>query len=395
MISNEINKNMQNSSWIRKMFEEGERLAKIHGKENIYDYSIGNPFAEPPTEVLNSLVKHSTEKGMHRYMSNAGFTDVRQTMADDINKTITGDKLSFEHIVMTCGAAGALNVVLRAILNPGEEVVVFTPYFVEYGFYIQNHNGIMITVDNEKTNFQPNLDELKNKITNKTKAIIINSPNNPTGVVYKEEILKEMALVIKEKEKEFNSKIFVVSDEPYAKIVYNNIKIPNILNIFDNGIIVNSFSKSLGLAGERIGYIAANPKIENVSTLMNAFIFCNRTLGFGNAPALAQKAVADGINSSVNIADYQEKRDFLYENLTRLGFTMVNPEGTFYLFPKSPMKDDIEFVKFATKYNILLVPGSGFGCPGYFRMSYCVDFDMIKRSITSFEKMAKDLNLIK
>ncbi|MDN5303716.1 MAG: aspartate aminotransferase [Fusobacteriaceae bacterium] len=395
MISNEINKNMQNSSWIRKMFEEGERLAKIHGKENIYDYSIGNPFAEPPTEVLNSLVKHSTEKGMHRYMSNAGFTDVRQTMADDINKTITGDKLSFEHIVMTCGAAGALNVVLRAILNPGEEVVVFTPYFVEYGFYIQNHNGIMITIDNEKTNFQPNLDELKNKITNKTKAIIINSPNNPTGVVYKEEILKEMALVIKEKEKEFNSKIFVVSDEPYAKIVYNNIKIPNILNIFDNGIIVNSFSKSLGLAGERIGYIAANPKIENVSTLMNAFIFCNRTLGFGNAPALAQKAVADGINSSVNIADYQEKRDFLYENLTRLGFTMVNPEGTFYLFPKSPMKDDIEFVKFATKYNILLVPGSGFGCPGYFRMSYCVDFDMIKRSITAFEKMAKDLNLIK
>ncbi|MBZ4684206.1 MAG: aspartate aminotransferase [Fusobacteriales bacterium] len=328
-------------------------------------------------------------------MSNAGFTDVRQTMADDINKTITGDKLSFEHIVMTCGAAGALNVVLRAILNPGEEVVVFTPYFVEYGFYIQNHNGIMITIDNEKTNFQPNLDELKNKITNKTKAIIINSPNNPTGVVYKEEILKEMALVIKEKEKEFNSKIFVVSDEPYAKIVYNNIKIPNILNIFDNGIIVNSFSKSLGLAGERIGYIAANPKIENVSTLMNAFIFCNRTLGFGNAPALAQKAVADGINSSVNIADYQEKRDFLYENLTRLGFTMVNPEGTFYLFPKSPMKDDIEFVKFATKYNILLVPGSGFGCPGYFRMSYCVDFDMIKRSITAFEKMAKDLNLIK
>ncbi|TDT71780.1 aspartate aminotransferase [Hypnocyclicus thermotrophus] len=395
MISNEINKNMQNSSWIRKMFEEGERLAKIHGKENIYDYSIGNPFAEPPIEVINSLIKHSSEKGVHRYMSNAGFLDVRKTMANEINKNIIDKKLSYEHVVMTCGAAGALNTVLRAILNPGEEVIVFTPYFVEYGFYIQNHNGIMVTINNEKTNFQPNLDELKKKITKKTKAIIINSPNNPTGVVYKENILKEMSLVIKEKEEEFNSKIFIISDEPYSKIVYNNIKIPNILNIFENGIIVNSFSKSLGLAGERIGYIAVNPKIENVSILMNALIFCNRTLGFGNAPALAQKAVADGINSSVNIADYQEKRDFLYDNLTRLGFTMVNPEGTFYLFPKSPIKNDIEFVKFATKYNILLVPGSGFGCPGYFRMSYCVDFNMIKRSISAFEKMAKDLNLIK
>lgn len=394
MLANQISKNMSNSSWIRKMFEEGAKLAEIHGKENVYDYSIGNPFSEPPKEVTDSIKKHADEKGVHRYMSNAGFMDVRETIAESINSECT-KTLSGQHIVMTCGAAGALNVILRAVLNPGEEVIVFSPYFVEYGFYVQNHNGKMIVISTEETNFQPNLEVLKEKITAKTKAVIINSPNNPTGVVYEEEVLKEMASIIESKEEEFGSNIFVISDEPYSKIIYNNIKVPNILDIFNKGIIVNSFSKSLGMAGERIGYIAVNPDMQDVDNMMNALIFCNRTLGFGNAPALAQKAAADAINASVDIDDYREKRDFLYENLTKLGFEMVEPNGTFYLFPKSLLEDDVEFVQRAAReYNILLVPGSGFGCPGYFRMSYCADFDMIKKSLPAFERLAKDFGLL-
>lgn len=395
MLSNQITENMGNSSWIRKMFEEGAKLAEIHGKENVYDFSIGNPFAEPPKEVIDSIKEHADDKGVHRYMSNAGFMDVRKTIAESINADCT-KTLSGEHVVMTCGAAGALNVILRAVLNPGEEVIVFSPYFVEYGFYVQNHRGEMVVISTEETNFQPNLEALKEKISAKTKAIIINSPNNPTGVVYEEAVLKEMAEIIKAKEEEFNTDIFVVSDEPYSKIIYNNIKLPNILDIFEKGIMVNSFSKSLGMAGERIGYIAINPDMEGAANLMNALIFCNRTLGFGNAPALAQRAAADAINASVDVDDYREKRDFLYSNLTRLGFEIVEPNGTFYLFPKALLENDVEFVqKAASGYNILLVPGSGFGCPGYFRISYCADFDMIKRSLPAFEKLAKDFGIYK
>lgn len=391
MFSEKVVNNLSRSSWIRAMFEEGARLAEKYGADKVYDYSLGNPYAEPPAEVVSSLKNHilSDEKGLHRYMNNAGFTEVREKVAKSLEKE-SGVKLSSENIVMTVGAAGGLNVVLKALLNPGEEVIVFAPYFVEYNFYTDNHGGKTVVVPPNTSTFEPDLNALEESITSKTKAMIINTPNNPTGVVYSEEKLKDIAEIIERKEKEYNTTIFVISDQPYSEILYDDIKLPSTLAIFNNSIIVNSFSKSLGLAGERIGYIAASSKIKDIEMLMNALAFCNRTLGFVNAPALFQKVVGDAIDARVEIEEYKMRRDFLYENLTKLGFECVKPQGAFYLFPKALIDDDVEFAKRAIKHNLLLVPGSGFGCPGYFRLSYCVDFDMIKNSISAFEKLAKE-----
>jgi aspartate aminotransferase len=391
MFSKEIVKNLNNSSWIRLMFEEGTRLAAIYGADKVYDYSIGNPYAEPPAEVIESLKKHvlSDEKGMHRYMNNAGYPDVREKIAKSLEKD-SNVKLTADHIVMTVGAAGALNVVLKSLLNPSEEVIVFAPYFVEYNSYVDNNGGKTVVVEPDPSTFEPNLEAFENSITSNTKAIIINNPNNPTGVVYSEAALKKIEEIITKKQKEFSSTIFVLSDQPYAKIIYDDIKVPNMLSIFNNAIIIDSFSKSLGLAGERIGYIAASSKIESIDTLMKAFSYCNRTLGFVNAPGLFQKVVGDAFDAKVDTAGYEKRRNFLYENLTRLGFECVKPQGAFYLFPKALIEDDVEFVKRAMKYNLLLVPGSGFGYPGYFRMSYCVKFDMIERSIPAFEKLVAE-----
>ncbi|OGO78177.1 MAG: aspartate aminotransferase [Clostridiales bacterium GWB2_37_7] len=391
MFSKEIIKNLAKSSWIRLMFEEGSRLAAIHGADKVYDYSIGNPYAEPPAEVIESLKKHvlSDEKGTHRYMNNAGYPDVREKIAKSLEKD-SSIKLSAENIVMTVGAAGALNVILKSLLNPMEEVIVFAPYFVEYNSYINNNGGQAVIVEPDPSTFEPNLEAFERSITSKTKAIIINNPNNPTGVVYNEATLKSIEEIIARKQKEYGSTIFVISDQPYAEIVYDNIRVPNMLSIFKNAIIANSFSKSLGLAGERIGYIAASSRIESIDLLMKAFSFCNRTLGFVNAPGLFQKVVGDAINAKVDTAGYEKRRNFLYENLTRMGFQCVKPQGAFYLFPKALIADDVEFVKRAMKYNLLLVPGSGFGYPGYFRMSYCVKFDMIENSIPAFEKLVEE-----
>lgn len=391
MFSKEIIKNLAKSSWIRLMFEEGSRLAAIHGAENVYDYSIGNPYAEPPAEVIESLKKHvlSDEKGTHRYMNNAGYPDVREKIAKSLGKD-SSVELSSSNIVMTVGAAGALNVVLKSLLNPLEEVIVFAPYFVEYNAYVENNGGRTVVVKPNPATFEPDLEDFEKSITAKTKAVIINNPNNPTGVVYSEATLKNVDAIITRKQKELATTIFVISDQPYAKIVYDNIKVPNMLSIFKNTIIVDSFSKSLGLAGERIGYIAASSKIEGIDLLMKAFAFCNRTLGFVNAPGLFQKVVGDAFDATVDTTGYEKRRNFLYENLTRLGFECVKPQGAFYLFPKALIADDVEFVKRAMKYNLLLVPGSGFGYPGYFRMSYCVKFDMIEKSIAAFEKLVAE-----
>ncbi|MDF2530432.1 MAG: aspartate aminotransferase [Clostridia bacterium] len=391
MFSKEIVKNLNNSSWIRLMFEEGTRLAAIYGADKVYDYSIGNPYAEPPAEVIESLKKHvlSDEKGMHRYMNNAGYPDVREKIAKSLGKD-SNLALTADHVVMTVGAAGALNVVLKSLLNPAEEVIVFAPYFVEYNAYIANNGGKTVVVEPDPSTFEPNLEAFEKSITANTKAIIINNPNNPTGVVYSEAALKNIEEIITKKQKEYSSTIFVLSDQPYAKIIYDNIKVPNMLSIFKNAIVVDSFSKSLGLAGERIGYIAASSRIENIDTLMKAFSYCNRTLGFVNAPGLFQKVVGDAFDAKVDTAGYEKRRNFLYENLTRLGFECVKPQGAFYLFPKALIENDVEFVKRAMKYNLLLVPGSGFGYPGYFRMSYCVKFDMIERSIPAFEKLVEE-----
>jgi aspartate aminotransferase len=391
MFSKEIIKNLAKSSWIRLMFEEGSRLSAIYGADKVYDYSIGNPYAEPPAEVIESLKKHvlSDEKGTHRYMNNAGYPDVREKIAKSLEKE-SFVALSASNIVMTVGAAGALNVVLKSLLNPLEEVIVFAPYFVEYNAYVGNNGGQTVVVEPDPSTFEPNLEAFEKSITPKTKAIIINNPNNPTGVVYNEATLISIEEIITRKQKEYNSTIFVISDQPYAKIVYDNIKVPNMLSIFKNAILVDSFSKSLGLAGERIGYIAASSRIENIDLLMKAFSFCNRTLGFVNAPGLFQKVVGDAIDAKIDTTGYEKRRNFLYENLTRLGFECVKPQGAFYLFPKALIADDVEFVNRAMKYNLLLVPGSGFGYPGYFRMSYCVKFDMIENSIAAFEKLVAE-----
>lgn len=395
MFSEKVINNLNKSSWIRLMFEEGTRLTEKYGADKVYDYSLGNPYGEPPTDVINSLKNHilNEEKGLHKYMNNTGYPEVREKIAKHLEKE-SGVELSKDNIVMTVGAAGGLNVVLKALLNPEEEIIVFAPYFVEYSFYADNHGGKTVVVPPDTSTFEPDLEAFKNSITPKTKAIIINNPNNPTGVVYSENTLKSINNILSEKEKEFKTTIFVISDEPYNKIIYDNIKLPKMLSIFKNAIIVNSFSKSLALAGERIGYIAASSNIQNIDILVNALTFCNRTLGFVNAPGLFQKVVADALEAEIDIGSYQKRRDFLYENLTKLGFECIKPQGAFYLFPKALLDDDVEFVKRALKYNLLLVPGSGFGCPGYFRISYCVDFDMIKRSIPAFEQLAKEFRKV-
>jgi len=391
VISEKIAKSVQGSSWIRAMFEEGEKLAKIHGRDKVYDFSIGNPFAEPPTEVIQALQKYVSgeHKGIHRYMSNAGYPDVREKIAKYLQQE-SGIELTAENIVMTVGAAGGLNVVFKTLLNPGDEVVVFAPYFVEYNSYVDNHGGKTVIVPPNTTTFEPDLEALAGLITAKTKAILINSPNNPSGVVYSENMLRQTRELLAKKEKEYNTTIYVVSDEPYSKIIYDDCQLPSILAIFENSLVVNSFSKSLGLAGARIGYIAASSRIKDSETVNSALAYCNRILGFVNAPGLFQKVVADGLEAKVDIEDYKQKRDFLYDNLQRLGFECLKPQGAFYLFPKALIEDDIEFTQRALKYNLLLVPGTGFGCPGYFRMSYCISMETIVNSIPAWEKLAEE-----
>ncbi|HHW32205.1 MAG TPA: pyridoxal phosphate-dependent aminotransferase [Clostridiaceae bacterium] len=390
MFSEKVVKSLGKSSWIRAMFEQGEKLRKIYGDDNVFDFSIGNPAGEPPEEVRQALKDIVMENlpGIHRYMSNAGHFDIREKIAAGI-KNETGVELKADNIIMTCGAAGGLNVALKALLNPQEEVIVFAPYFVEYLFYIDNHGGVPVVVPTDSKTFEPDVEVLNKYITPKTKAIIINSPNNPTGVIYSQEVLKKVADLLSEKEKEFGTNIFVISDEPYAKIVYDGVKVPSILKIFKNSIAVNSFSKSLALPGERIGYIAVNNAIDDVNVLINAMVFCNRTLGFVNAPALIQKVLSRSYGACADVESYKEKRDILYNHLTRIGFECIKPQGAFYLFPKALIDDDVEFTQEALKYNLLLVPGRGFGMPGYFRISYSVDMKTVKNSLPAFEKLAE------
>ncbi len=393
MISKELKNNLSGSSWVRKMFEEGEKLRAIYGADKVYDFSLGNPEFNPPVEVKTKLkeIVNSDISGIHKYMNNAGFSDVRLKIAENLNKDLISP-LGEKHIIMTCGAAGGLNIVLKTILNPEEEVIVFAPFFGEYKFYASNYGGKCIVVPTLKESFQIDLDLFEKSINEKTKAVIINSPNNPTGVIYSEDILKKMADIIDKKEKEYGSYIFLLSDEPYSKIVYDGIKLPVIHNIFKNSIIINSYSKSLSLPGERVGYLAINSKIEDIDLLFNGLVFANRTLGYVNAPALFQKVIADCLDATVDVEAYKERRDILYNELTSLGFSCIKPEGAFYLFPKSLIEDDVEFVLKAKEFNILLSPGSGFGCPGYFRLSYCVSMETIKNSLEGFRKLAEYFN---
>jgi aspartate aminotransferase len=325
-------------------------------------------------------------------MSNAGYPETRQAVAEVLAEN-SGVEILPEHIVMTVGAGGGLNVTFKALLNPGDEVIALAPYFVEYGFYVDNHGGVLKAVHTD-ANFLPDIAAIEDAINEKTRAIIINSPNNPTGVVYPAEILAAINDLLKRKSQQYGRPIYAISDEPYAKIAYD-VTVPSIFKYIDDAILVTSHSKDLALPGERIGYIAVSPKINDHGLLVAALIFCNRTLGFVNAPALMQRLVAGLQREKVDIEEYRVKRDLLYNNLIALGFEVVKPEGAFYLFPKSPLKDDVEFAQRAVKYNILVVPGVGFGTPGYFRLAYCIDKDLIERSIPAWRQLAEELGLKK
>ncbi len=392
VIAEKVEISLTRASWIRKMFEEGNRLRQIYGADKVYDFTLGNPVHEPPARFYHELrrLAENPIPGMHRYMSNAGYPETRQAVAEVVAED-SGLAIGPEHIIMTAGAGGGLNVILKSILNPGDEVIVLTPYFVEYQFYVDNHNGVIREVDTD-ADFLPDMGAIAAVINPKTRAIIINSPNNPTGVIYPSEILSRLGRLVTEKSQGLGRPIYVISDEPYAKIVYD-VEVPSVFKHIDNAIVVTSHSKDLGIAGERIGYIAVSPKIDNVGLLLEALVFCNRTLGFVNAPALMQRLVAGLQREKVDIETYRQNRDLLYQRLTQLGFEMVKPEGAFYLFPKSPLADDVEFARNALKHNILVVPGTGFGRPGYFRLAYCVEKRTIENSLPAWQSLAGELGL--
>ncbi|WP_027716152.1 pyridoxal phosphate-dependent aminotransferase [Desulfuromonas sp. TF] len=390
-VSDKIKKSIEGSSWIRKMFEEGANLSRIHGAENVFDFTIGNPSVEPPAAFREELLKiaNHPQPGMHRYMNNAGYEETRSAVAEILSET-SAVPVGPEHVVMTCGAGGGLNVVLKTILNPGEEVLILAPFFVEYKSYVDNHGGTTTVVWTDRETFQLDLAAIDAAIGPLTRAIIVNSPNNPTGAIYPESDLRILGDLLRRKEKELGRTIFLISDEPYARIRYDDSPVPSVFNFVTNSVVVTSHSKDLALPGERIGYLAANPAMNQVGKFMEGAVFCNRVLGFCNAPALVQRLVAKLQRESVDIQKYREKRDLLYEHLTALGFRMAKPGGAFYLFPLSPIEDDIEFVRRAQRYNLLLVPGTGFGAPGYFRIAYCIDEGIIRRSLPAWEKLARE-----
>jgi len=384
---------MAEGSWIRRMFEDGVVLKQRYGAENVFDLSLGNPVMEPPAEFareLKRLVEHPLP-GMHRYMENAGYTETRAAVAAQLSLE-TGIKLTMNDIVMTCGAAGALNVVLKTILNQGDEVILFAPYFVEYKNYIDNHGGVARVLPTDEQ-FMPKLDALETAIGTETKAVIINSPNNPTGAVYSKGLIHKLGELLHKKEAQYGTEIFLISDEPYRKIVYDGLKYPSPLHHHPRSVIVTSHSKDLALPGERIGYLAVHPECSQREELVNGLIFCNRTLGYVNAPALMQHVVRHLQQVTVSVTEYQQKRDFLYDHLVGLGYSAVKPRGAFYMFPRSPLEDDVAFVRELQRWKVLTVPGRGFGAPGYFRISYCVDDRTLEGSLAGFRKAAQKFNL--
>ena len=374
-------------------FEEGNRLAKIYGAENVYDFSLGNPNVPAPEAVKKAMIDILNEEDpivLHGYTnSNAGYEDVRQAVADSLNERF-GTSFAAKNITMTVGAAGGLNVILKALLNPGDEVVVFAPYFGEYRSYTNNYDGVIVEISPDTATFQPKLDEFREKLSPKTKAVIVNTPNNPTGVVYSEETIKKLAAIMEEKQKEFGTEIYLISDEPYRELAYDGAEVPYLTKYYDNTIVGYSYSKSLSLPGERIGYLVIPDEVCDSEKLNAAANVATRILGFVNAPTLQQKVVKACLNEQTDISYYDRNRETLYNGLKELGFECIKPEGAFYLFVKSPVADEKEFCNAAKKHNILLVPGSSFGCPGYVRMAYCVAYETIINSLPKFKELAEE-----
>ncbi|MFC1826303.1 pyridoxal phosphate-dependent aminotransferase [Thermodesulfobacteriota bacterium] len=385
-ISKKMNDFAQSSSWIRKMFEEGARLKAEFGAENVFDFSLGNPDLSPPPEFHKTLVElaQKDSPGSHAYMPNGGYPFVREAVAARIS-TEQGVTLSADEMLMTCGAAGGLNVTLKALLDPGDEVIILTPFFVEYKFYIDNHGGLSKVVSTDDS-FDLDLGEIEAAVNEKTKAIIINSPNNPTGQIYSKESLAELGKVLAAASEKYSNTIFLIADEPYRKIVFDNNDVPSIMQAYPNSIVVSSYSKDLSLPGERIGFIALHPEIDEKLPLVGALTLANRILGFVNAPALMQRVVAELQGASVDNSIYTRRREVFCKILADTGYEFMPPKGAFYVFPKSPIADDAEFVSRLQDQKILAVPGRGFGAPGYFRLAFCVEDSVIERSYEGFRK---------
>ena len=395
MIANKMVGLVNNNSAIRMMFEEGKRLAAEFGAENVYDFSLGNPNVPAPAG-LNAAIKEILDEEqstfVHGYMNNAGYEDVRETIATSLNRRFE-TSFSKDNIIMTVGAAGGLNVILKTLLNPGDEVIAFAPYFLEYRSYINNYDGVLVEVSPDTETFMPNLAEFEEKITAKTKAVIINNPNNPTGVVYSEEVIKKLAKIMEDKQKEFGTEIYLISDEPYRELAYDGVEVPYLTKYYANTVVGYSFSKSLSLPGERIGYLVIPSEMPDYTNVFAAASIANRILGFVNAPSLIQRAVAKVIDEQTDIDYYNRNRELLYGSLKEYGFECIKPEGAFYLFVKSPVADEKEFCNKAKAYNILMEPGSSFACPGYVRIAYCVAYETIERSLPSFKKLAEEFGL--
>ena len=374
------------------MFEEGKRLAAQYGPENVYDFSLGNPNVPAPAKLKDAIVDILNEVDpvvVHGYMSNAGFPQVRKTIADNLNMRY-GTAFTENNLIMTVGAGSALNVCLKTLVNPGEEVIVFAPYFLEYGAYVRNYDGVLVEVAPDTDTFQLNLSDFEKKLSEKTKAVIINNPHNPTGVVYREETIRALAEILKEKQKEYGHAIYLLSDEPYRELAFDGAVVPFVTKYYDNTMVVYSYSKSLSLPGERIGYVVIPDEVEDSADTIAAATIANRISGCVNAPSLIQLAVARCADAEVDLGYYDRNRRTLYEGLTKLGFTCVKPEGAVYLWLKSPEEDERQFVEKAKKYNILMVPGRSFACPGYVRLAYCVSYEKIVKALPEFAKLAKE-----
>lgn len=391
MISKQIADRMTKGSWIRKMFEEGNRLKAIYGADNVFDFSLGNPDLEPPAEVLEAIRAYAndTTPGQHGYMSNAGYLSTRRVVADRLSKR-SSLTVQSEGVCMTVGAGGALNVALKTILDPGDEVILLAPYFFEYTSYTGNHGGVPVIVKCDHETLMPDFDAIRKAITPKTKAIIINSPNNPSGVIYSAETLKQLDKLLLEAPQT----IYVLSDEPYSTLVFDNAEVPDTMSCITNAIICTSWSKSLSLAGDRIGYLAVSPRCEDYQSFLEAVPFCNRTLGYVNAPAFFQHVVERAIDAKVDISKYEERRNLLLGVLRDAGFDVKAPEGGIYLFPKSPIDDDVAFAQACAKHNVTLVPGTGFGFPGYVRLCFATSHKTILGSAEAFKFIGREFNLI-
>lgn len=395
MISEKMKPYVKNNSAIRMMFEEGNRLRAKYGADKVFDFSLGNPSVPAPDsvrEAIIELVNTTDPTVLHGYMSNAGFEDVRQTIAESLNRRFD-TKFSAKNLIMTVGAASGLNVILKTILNPGEEVIVFAPYFLEYGAYVRNYDGVLVEISPDTTTFQPNLTEFEQKITPKTRAVVVNTPHNPTGVVYSEETIKKLSAILEAKQKEFGTVIYLISDEPYRELAYDGVEVPYLTKYYNNTVVGYSYSKSLSLPGERIGYLVIPDDADGSEELISAATIANRTLGCVNAPSLIQKVVAKCVDAKTDLAAYDKNRQALYNGLKECGFECIKPQGAFYLFVKSPVEDEKAFCEAGKKYNILMVPGSSFACPGYVRLAYCVSYETIVNSLPEFKKLAAEYGL--